>query len=211
MSRTAKLLLLLMMVLPPVLASSKDDRSTRQPRHDRTVLLIVDAQVGVLTSIWESKRVIGNLKELVRKARSANVPVIWVQHSNSRNLKFGSENWKLDPEFTPTATEVVIHKKYNSSFAKTSLDRRLKADGVSRIVLAGAATNWCVRSTAYSAVEHGYNLTLVGDAHSTETLNFPDGRTVAALSIVMDLNATFKWMRVPNVDTAVINTADVVF
>ncbi|MBC7989943.1 MAG: isochorismatase family protein [Luteimonas sp.] len=39
-------------------------------------------------------------------------------------------------------SEIVIHKKYNSSFASTDLDKKLPALGVTRLILAGAAINW---------------------------------------------------------------------
>lgn len=144
-------------------------------------------------------------------ARSAGVPVIWVQHSDNDELKYGSESWKLAPKFVPNAAEFIVHKKYNSSFAETDLDTRLKSLGVSRLILAGAATNWCIQSTAYAAVDRGYNLLLVSDAHSTESLKLRDGKTVPAESIVADLNAVFEWVSVPNVRTEVKKTADVAF
>jgi nicotinamidase-related amidase len=134
--------------------------------------------------------------------------VIWVQHSDDE-LKFGSDPWKLAPNFVPTSTEIVIHKKHNSSFAKTDLDQMLKSRNIRRIVLAGAATNWCIRATAYAAVDRGYNLTLVSDAHSTESMSFKDGRVVTAESIVTDLNVVFRWLNAPDVKTEVVDTASV--
>jgi nicotinamidase-related amidase len=211
MSHPGRFLSLLLAIACPAFAFAQDSKSSEPPMRVKSVLLVVDAQVGVLSSIWDSKRVIGNLEKLVGKARSAGVPVIWVQHSDNDELKYGSEGWKLAPNFVPTTAETVIHKKYNSSFANTDLDQRLKALGVSRIVLAGALTNWCVRSTAYAAVDRGYNLSLVGDAHSTESLKFPGGKTVPAESIVADLNAVFEWVSVPNVRTEVQKTVDVTF
>lgn len=182
-----------------------------QPVPSKSALLVVDAQVGVVSSIWESQRVLRNLETLVSKARSEGVAVIWVQHADDDELKFGSEGWKLAANFVPTPSELVIHKKYNSSFADTDLDRRLKALGVARLVLAGALTNWCIRSTAYAAVDRGYDLALVGDAHSTGDLKLPDGKTVPAASIVADLNAVFQWISVPNVRTDVKTTAEIEF
>lgn len=211
MSHPVRFISLLLAVACPVFALAQDNKSSEPPMHTKSALLVVDAQVGVLSTIWESKRVIGNLEKLVGKARTAGVPVIWVQHSDDDELKYGSQNWKLAPNFVPTTAEIVIHKKYNSSFASTDLDQRLKALGVSRIVLAGALTNWCIRSTAYAAVDRGYNLALVSDAHSTESLKLPDGKTVLAESIVADLNAVFEWISVPNVRTEVRKTADVAF
>jgi nicotinamidase-related amidase len=211
MSHPVRFFSLLLALACPVFALAHDNMFSEQPARTKSALLVVDAQVGVLSSIWESKRVIGNLETLVGKARSAGVPVIWVQHSDDDEMKYGSQGWKLAPNFVPSAKEIVIHKKYNSSFASTDLDQRLQALGVSRIVLAGALTNWCLRSTAYAAVDRGYNLALVSDAHSTQPLQLPDGKTIPAESIVADLNAVFEWVSVPNVRTEVSRTADVAF
>ena len=182
-----------------------------QPVPLKSALLIVDAQVGAMSSVWESQRVASNLESPVGRARAAGVPVVWVQHADDDELKHGSAKWTLLPNFVPTPTEPVIHKRYNSAFADTHLDQRLKALGASRLVLAGALTNWCIRSTAYAALERGYHLALVSDAHSTEPLSLPDGKTVPAEAIVADLNAVFEWVSVPKVRTEVKTTKDVGF
>ena len=211
MPHPLKLVSLLLAASCPLLAFAQNTRSSTQPGPLKSALLMIDAQVGVLSSIWESQRVVGNLERLVSKARSAGVPVIWVQHSDDDELKYGSDAWKLAPNFVPSAAEFVVHKKYNSSFAETDLDRKLKTLRVSRLILAGALTNWCIRSTAYAAVDRGYNLALVSDAHSTESMKLPDGKTASAESIVADLNAVFEWISVPSVRTEVKKIAEVAF
>ena len=50
----------------------------------------------------------------------------------------------------------------------TALEATLAARGVSHVVLAGAESAWCIRATAYGALERGYDLTLIDDAHTTE-------------------------------------------
>lgn len=210
MQHPHRFIALLLVALCPLFAIAQGS-TLMTPMPTKSALLIVDAQVGVMSSVWESQRVVGNLETLVSKARAAGVPVIWVQHSDDDELKQGSASWKLLPNFVPAASEPIIHKKYNSSFANTDLDQRLKALGVSRLVLAGALTNWCIRSTAYAALERGYHLALVSDAHSTESLNLTDGKSVPAESIVADLNAVFEWISVPNVRTEVKRTQDVGF
>jgi nicotinamidase-related amidase len=42
--------------------------------------------------------------------------------------------------------------------------------GATHIALAGAATNWWIRATAYGALDRGYDLTLTRDAHSAGTI-----------------------------------------
>lgn len=176
--------------------------------NSKSALVVVDAQIGVLGPLWESQRLVANLERLVTQARTTGSLIVWVQHSDDE-LMFGSDPWKLAPNFVPAPNEVIIQKKHNSSFAKTDLDQTLKSRNIGRIVLAGAATNWCIRATAYAAVDRGYNLTLVGDAHSTESMTFQDGRVVTAESIVTDLNVVFKWLNAPDVKTEVVDTAAV--
>lgn len=203
-------ILALVAILSSSAALTQNSTSMEKPMVPKSALVVVDAQVGVLAPIWESARVVGNLERLVAKARSEKTLIVWVQHSDDE-LKFGSDAWKLAPSLVPAATEITVHKKYNSSFAGTNLDQQLRSQGVSRIVLAGAATNWCIRATAYAAVDRGYNLAIVSDAHSTESMQFKDGRVVSAESIVTDLNVVFKWLSAPNVKTEVLETAGVGF
>ncbi len=203
--------LVLAVVTCPLFAIAQETKTMSKPVPTKSALLIVDAQVGVMSSVWEAQRVVSKIERLVSKARTAGVPVIWIQHSDDDELKRGSASWKLLPNFIPTTAEPVIHKRYNSSFADTDLDQRLKALSASRLVLAGALTNWCIRSTAYAALERGYHVALVSDAHSTESLRLPDGKTVPAESIVAELNAVLTWVSVPNVHTEVKQTKDVGF
>jgi len=140
---------------------------------NKAVLLIVDVQVGVMQNAWQAPQTIQNMARAVEKARAQDVPVIWVQHQDDE-LVLGSDEWQWVPELLPADGEARIHKQFNSSFEKTSLDETLARLGATRIVLAGAATNWCIRATAYGALERGYDLTLIKDAHTTETMEFED-------------------------------------
>lgn len=199
-------------VLAPILARGQNSRP-EQPAimSAKSALLVLDAQVGVLAPICESSRVVGNLEHLVRQARVAGAPIIWVRHADDEELKYGSDAWKLAPNFTPAPGELLVDKKYNSAFASTVLDARLRAMGVKHLVLAGAATNWCIRATAYAAVDRGYDLTLVSDAHSTESIEIREGFSVTAESMITDLNITFKWLAAPGVKTEVQKTQAVTF
>ena len=119
---------------------------------NKPVMVVVDVQVGVMKEAWEAQRVIRNVSRAVERARSEAVPVIWVQHSN-QELPKGSAQWQWVPELVPAEGEALIHKKYNSSFEQTSFDSELARLGATHIVLAGAATNWCIRATADGALD----------------------------------------------------------
>ena len=81
-----------------------------------------------------------------------------------------------------------LDKHFNSSFEQTSLEEALARLGATHIVLVGAATNWCVRATAYGALDRGYDLTLIKDAHTTETIELEDGTRIEAANIIHELN-----------------------
>lgn len=129
---------------------------------NKAALLIVDVQVGVMRQAWDASRVVGNVARAVERARAAHIPVIWVQHTDD-DLPKDSPQWQWVPELIPADDEPHVHKQFNSSFEQTSLQRELAALGVTHIVLAGAATNWCIRATAYAALERGYDVTLLSD------------------------------------------------
>jgi nicotinamidase-related amidase len=160
------------------------------------VLVVVDVQVGVVANAWQAQRVIGNVARAVQRARAQDVPVIWVQHADDE-LIHGSPAWQWVPELVPAAGELRIHKHHNSSFEGTPLEGELAKLGASHLVLAGAATNWCIRATAYAALERGYDLSLVSDAHTTQTMALDDGTTIDAASVVRELNVAMTWLSYP--------------
>jgi nicotinamidase-related amidase len=80
----------------------------------------VDVQVGVMQGVWEAPRIIKNISTAVEKARDQDVPVIWVQHA-SDELVHDSLEWQLAPELSPAEDDILIHKKFNSSFEETSV------------------------------------------------------------------------------------------
>ena len=174
------------------------------------VLLVVDVQNGVMADCWDRERVIANVARVVQRARERLVPIVWVQHADEELVQ-GSPEWQWVPELVPAAGEARIHKHHNSSFEQTGLDNRLAALGATHVVLAGAATNWCIRATAYAALERGYDLTLVEDAHGTGTLTLDDGATVDAATVVRDLNVTMRWLSYPGRRNSTASAATVEF
>jgi nicotinamidase-related amidase len=135
-----------------------------------TALLVIDVQNGVVEGAHERDTVVANVGSLVGKARRAQVPVIWVQHSDD-GLERGSESWRIVPELDPDEAEPLVEKHYGDAFEDTNLETVLSGLGVGRLVVAGAQTDECVRSTLHGAFVRGYDATLVSDAHTTEDLS----------------------------------------
>lgn len=142
---------------------------TTLEQRPHSALLVIDVQVGVVQGNHDRDRVIANIGTLVDKARDEDVPVVWVQHSDD-NLARDSDAWQIVPELRPDDTEPVVHKRYGDSFEDTTLEQVLSSLGVGRLVVSGAQTDQCVRSTLHGAIARGYDALLVSDAHTTEDL-----------------------------------------
>jgi nicotinamidase-related amidase len=132
-----------------------------------TALLVVDVQNAAVDRAHERDAVVSNVGSLVEKARREGVPVVWVQHSDA-HLARGSDAWQIVPELTPVDGEPLVEKHFGDSFEDTDLESVLSGLGVGRLVVVGAQTDWCVRSTLHGALARGYDATLVSDAHTTE-------------------------------------------
>jgi len=163
---------------------------------NKAVLLVVDVQVGVMGEAWDSDRIIKNVARAVERARGDGVPVVWVQHSDGE-LPYGSPEWQWVPELVPAEAETLIHKKFNSSFEQTELEEELAKLCVTHVALAGAATNWCIRATAYGALDLGYDVTLIDDAHTTGTIELDNGTKIEAQSIIDEFNVCMTWLDYP--------------
>jgi nicotinamidase-related amidase len=165
-------------------------------KGNKAALVVVDVQVGVVNEAWDAPRIIKNVSLAVERARAQGVPVMWVQHSDD-DLKYESAEWQWVPELKPLAGELRVHKHFNSSFEETALEEELAKLGATHIVLAGAATNWCIRATAYGALERGYDLTLIKDAHTTKDIDLGDNKKIEAANLIIDLNIAMTWLSYP--------------
>lgn len=142
---------------------------TTLPHRSNTALLVIDVQNGVMAQAHDRAGVVANIEALVERARSEEVPVLWVQHA-SEELVPGSEVWEYVPELVRRQSEPLVHKRYGDSFEDTDLEQFLADRGVGRLVVTGAQTDACIRSTLHGALVRGYDVTLVADAHTTEDL-----------------------------------------
>jgi nicotinamidase-related amidase len=152
--------------------AQREERETMTTLENRpnTALLVIDVQNGVVGGAHERDAVVTNVGSLVEKARRERVPVVWVQHSDD-GLARGSDDWRIVPELSPDEAEPLVEKHYGDSFEETALETVLSGLGVGRLVVVGAQTDECIRSTLHGAVVRGYDATLVSDAHTTEDLS----------------------------------------
>jgi nicotinamidase-related amidase len=181
---------------------------TTLPGRPNTALLVIDVQNGVVDGAYDREDVVAKIATLVERARAAAVPVIWVQH-NSDDLPEGSQAWQYVAELAPAEQESVVQKRYGDSFEDTDLEQLLAERGVGHLVVTGAQSDQCVRSTLHGAITRGYDATLVQDAHTTVDLSAygappPD-------QVIAHTNLYWRYQTAPGRAGAVVDSGDLVF
>lgn len=179
--------------------------TTLENRH-RTALLVVDVQTGVVHGAHDRDGVVGRIAGLVDRARASGTDVVWVQHS-SEELPRSSEPWQIAPELAVRGEEPVVYKRYGDAFEATDLEEVLAARDVGRLVVAGAQTDACVRSTVHGAFTRGYDVTLVSDAHTTEDLTAWGAPTPA--EVVAHTNLYWSFQEAPGRTAGTATAAEV--
>ncbi len=181
---------------------------TTLDHRPNTALLVVDVQCGVVRHAHARTEVVANIDRLVAKARAEGVPVVWVQHSDE-DVPLGSDDWQIVPELAPGPGEARIEKCYGDSFEDTTLEAVLSGLGVGRLVVAGAQTDACIRSTVHGAFVRGYDATLVSDAHTTDDQTEwgapPPGQVIA------HTNLYWTYQAAPGRKAGTVATEDVDF
>jgi len=178
--------------------------------HNRTAtaLLIIDVQVGVVGAAYQREAVIANIQTLLTAARAASTPVIWVAHSEAQ-MPIGSDAWQYVPELVRLESEPLVHKLYGDSFEGTELEAALTAAKVGHLVVVGAQTDACIRSTIHGAFTRGYDVTLVSDAHTTEDMS--EWGAPPPDVIIKHTNMYWGFQSAPERAAAVTPTAEVLF
>jgi len=161
----------------------------------KSALLVIDVQNQVVEGALNKEQVIANIDAAVAKARAAGVPVVWVQHSDDW-MAIGSDDWQIVPQLTPAEGEAKVGKLYRNSFEATNLEEVLAALGVGHVYVCGAQTNNCVRYTTHGALERGYDVTLLSDAHTTTDFE-SGGKKISAEFAVDELNASLFGEELP--------------
>jgi len=105
------------------------------PHH--TALLVIDVQQGLFkksTPIYQADVLLENINLLIDRAHQAGVPVFYIQHSGSKTLVKGSQDWQLHPELQPQKKDIIVHKQHGNAFEDTNLKELLKSRNCNYLV-----------------------------------------------------------------------------
>ena len=172
----------------------------------RGALLVIDVQNDVVANAYQRDEVVAAIARALGRARASETPVFWVQHSDEY-LPIDSPGWQIVPELVPLANEPVVRKLYRSSFEDTNLDELLTHADVGHLFICGAETNNCVRHTSHAALERGYDVILLQDAHTTTGYEWND-HELQASQIIDEQNSSFWQYRLPGRSASISTVAD---
>jgi nicotinamidase-related amidase len=137
-----------------------------------TALLVIDVQAGMFAEAeqpYQGEQLLANINHLIDQARASQTPIIYVQHGGPAgdSLEPGTSGWAIHPAIAPTENDTIVQKRFPDSFQETTLQSELTAHGITKLIVAGMQTEFCVDTTCRRAFSLGYDVTLVQDAHST--------------------------------------------
>jgi nicotinamidase-related amidase len=141
-----------------------------------TALVLIDLQKGItaMQTAHPPSEIVSRAARLARAFREKKLPVVLVNVAGVApgrtevarpNIAALPADWtEFAPELERQPTDHIVTKHRVGAFLGTDLDAYLRQRGVTQIVLAGIATSAGVESTARSAADLGYHVTLVLDA-----------------------------------------------
>jgi len=111
---------------------------------------------------------------------------------------------------SPADGEPIVHKSFGDSFEATNLEEVLAAADAGTLVVCGAQTDACIRSTLHGALTRGYDATLVSDGHTTEDMR-EWGSPIGPEDAIAYTNLYWSFTRTPEASGQVAAAADIDF
>ena len=170
-------------------------------------LIIIDMQTALVKGAFREQAVLEGVGRLADRCRAAKVPVIYIQHNHAsfEPMMKGQPGWTLHPAIAPEPGDLVIEKQASDAFYATELGETLRQLGVDTVMLTGMQTEYCVDTTARSALSHEFNVMLISDCHTT------GNATLTAEQIIAHHNATLPNVVHPSVAICALRSSEVTF
>ena len=111
--------------------------------------------------------------------------MIYIQHDGQKGhpLETYTKGWEIHPSIKPVSADPVIRKRESDSFFETTLQQELEKREITRLIIGGGMTEYCMDTTCRRATSLGYDVTLASDAHLTR-----DNGVLTAANIIAHHN-----------------------
>ena len=173
-------------------------------------LLVIDLQKAVVEEAVDVPGVLSRVNQLIGDARSSGAPLVFIQHQEEGDpsMSPGSPSWEFVDDLDFRNGDALVHKKYRDGFAGTELKDLLLSSGTTEVVVTGAQSDYCVQTTALSALAQVVDVTLVRDGHTTCATG-PGNGSVDGASVVEFINGHFEWLFYPERQISVEEAASI--
>ena len=152
-------------------------------------LLIIDAQQELMdgneeeSAVFNKEHVIKNINLVIEKARDLDIFIVFIRDLDVAEGQ--GEGFQVHKEINVPTEAVILDKSATNSFYGTELLNHLRSQEVKHLVVMGCATQHCIDSAVRTATISGFDVTLVGDGHSTT-----DSDVLSAEQIIKHHNST---------------------
>ena len=153
----------------------------------KQTLLIIDAQQELIEGnkeeqgVFEKEKTVTNINTVIEKAINADIPVVFIRDLDVSNGE--GPGFQIHRDIKVPSTAIIFDKAATNSFYGTPLHEHLSKNNVDHIVIMGCKTEHCIDSAVRTATINHFDVTLVGDGHSTS-----DSKNLSAKQIILHHN-----------------------
>jgi nicotinamidase-related amidase len=154
--------------------------------NKKRCLIVVDAQNEYFTgllAVTYPKNSLKNILKAVNSAKSANIPVVFVQHTakepNPMMFIKNTPQWELHDSIKDVKPDFYIEKHLPSAFSNPKLEKWLRKENIDTVAICGYATQFCCDTTARYAFHLGFNVEFLSNATATKELENKFGKSSA--------------------------------
>jgi nicotinamidase-related amidase len=132
-------------------------------------LVIIDMQTALVNGAWREPETLAALAGVIAKARESGVPVLFVVHNHAsfKPMMKGQPGWQIHADLKLQAQDSIVEKTASDAFYQTPLAARLRSLEVDTLLIGGMQSEYCVDASARSALNHGFDVVLLSDCHTT--------------------------------------------
>lgn len=155
----------------------------------KQALLVIDAQQELMDGglenqgVFEKDNVTHNINVAVEKALKKAVQIVFIRDRDVSNGE--GSGFQIHKDIHVPSDAVIFDKFATNSFYGTPLLDFLKGKNIKHLVIMGCQTEYCIDTAVRTATINGFDVTLVGDGHSTK-----DSKILSAGQIIRHYNAT---------------------
>ena len=143
----------------------------KEVKNMKSAVLVIDVQKALFDISprpHKADETVKKINQVTAKARSAQAPVIFIQHEAPDSaVEYSSDGWQLESNLVVEDSDLFVRKTTPDSFLRTDLEEILKNKGITHLIICGYATEFCVDTTTRRAAGLGFSVQLVSDAHTT--------------------------------------------